>query len=135
MARVLVSLVPLVALVAGCGSDSWATVQGLAGDGAIDCGFVEAGGDRTAALDCAEAAETDGDAFAVGWEQSGRDSIVRYFRSRNAAGEGWILGQDTFGGDRELVGTRCTSAFRRHTESPPIGDQFDCSSEGPPVTF
>jgi hypothetical protein len=62
-----------------CLCDSDAAIRSRAGGNAMDCGLVAARADRTAALDCAEAAIAAGRGFQVGWREIGRDSEIRQY--------------------------------------------------------
>lgn len=116
------------ALAAGC-CDPWEHARALAGAGAIDCGLVPVHGDRSAALDCAEAAFLDGQAFVVGWRGSGRDSPISFYRAMDAEGTAWALSQGFHGSETRVDRFRCAGDFVRADFGPPVGETFDCPVE------
>lgn len=109
-------------LVAACGCpcDPDAEASELAGDGAIDCGFVPLGADPASALECAEAVIGNGGSFHVGFERQGRDSEVRTYLAGSASETIWILGYDgdPSGGNGScptLVASECRDTPSRAT--------------------
>jgi hypothetical protein len=109
--------------LAGCAClcDTDAAVRDRAGSGAIDCGFVPLGADRTRAIECATNAIAASAAVQVGWQDRGRDSEVRTY----VAGHDGVYAMFGYDGDPSggshvcptLVETTCTDTPVRTTDA------------------
>lgn len=135
-------LLVLTAALVSCGPcDPEGHARALAGPGALYCGFVFLGDDRSEVLDCAEAAIDAGEPFLVGYQSQGRDSDVRYYAVGDEDGEHWLLGYDggVPGGRSRVSASRCGTPPTRavnalgeeHLTCPSVENVELCEGQGP----
>lgn len=99
--RILIAVNLMILALAGA-SGCWkedcdlvTTAAELAGEGAVDCGSVEAGADATAAWACAVEAFEAGQPFSIVVANVGVDSVILHAVVSNGV-KTWTLAQDQY---------------------------------------
>jgi len=101
MQQIYVSLLAALLFVSHChAADSTPAalanrLASLAGSNGRDCGSVQAGNERNAAIECARGATAAGKAYKVAVQLQGVDSLVWQGAARDEHGKLWVLFYDS----------------------------------------